>query len=166
MRIQGCVEISTLIDAILHFLLIQYYTVYWYNIILFMLAARHHLYWWYGYSGALNHYIPGKQCDVPDFNRQLRCKMFLLSDSDMGPIKQQAFFSRSLTRSTHFLLKSRWQGFSRLNASVFSPSVVHSYASFTPNSFAVRSPKWCGTGSNCVRTEWTFWQLFGVFLRT
>ena len=36
-------------------------------------------------------------------------------------------------------------------------------ASFTPNSFAVRSPKCCGTGSNCVRTEWTLWQLFSLF---
>ena len=36
-------------------------------------------------------------------------------------------------------------------------------ASFTPNSFAVRSPKCCGTGSNCVRTDWTLWQLFRVF---
>ena len=47
--------------------------------------------------------------------------------------------------------------FNMLRAAKFHGS--RQYASFTPNSFAVRFPKCCGTGSNCVRTQWTLWQL-------
>ena len=55
----------------------------------------------------------------------------------------------------------QWNINLREAARTSSPNVL-----FTPNSFAVRSPKFCGTGWNCVRTEWRLWQLFRVFLRT
>ena len=37
---------------------------------------------------------------------------------------------------------------------------------FGKNPFALRSKKCCRTGSNCVQTEWTWWQLFALCVRT
>ena len=91
MGIQGCVDISTLMAAILHCLLIQYYIVKDCSSSSFALVI-----WVLG----LNHYIPGKLCELYSW-KAMRCSRFqqtaplqdvLLSDSDMGPVKQPVFF--------------------------------------------------------------------------